>query len=414
MHRLSAKRPEAFFAQWLRAPVVKYVLAILVTVAALLVRRVLEPWLGDTAIFVTIFPALAFSALYLGIGPAVSSVVVGLAGENYLIQTPNRPTGLTSFDYAASLAYAVAAAALIIALAETSRRSYRRLQKVEAALRDREAELQKSQCDLEKKIAERTQELSESVDRLESEIRIRKEAEEHLRSLSAQVIRLQNGERRRIAREMHDGVAQSIIAMKMKLESFDALVADIPKATDLLCELKAFADQAIGEIRAVTYLLHPPLLTDVGFSAAAKNYLDGLSKRSGMRIKLELSPLRLRKDAEVVFFRVLQEGLSNVLRHSGSDTVDVRLDSDDGNVILSIRDYGKGIPFEKLHNLQKTGAEAGVGLAGMRERVEEMGGGFTIDSDSGGTRVTARLPRVLAEWPTGEGGLERARGAAGA
>jgi signal transduction histidine kinase len=402
----SPQRANAFSAPWLRAPATRYVLATLVTTAALLLRRFLDPWLGDSAVFVTIFPAIAFSAFYLGLGPAVSSVVVGLLGLDYFIEPPRNAFSLT-------LAYAVAAAVLIIAVAEASRRSYRRLQQVEAALREREVELRKSQSDLERKIAERTQELSDSVAKLKSEIRVREEAEEHLRSLSAQVISLQDGERRRIAREMHDGVAQSVIAIKMKLESLGDLVADMPKAADVLGDLEALADQAIGEIRAVTYLLHPPLLTNVGFSSAAKRYLDGFSKRSGMEVKLELSPLHLRKEAEVVLFRVLQESLSNVVRHSGSNSVDIRLDSDDRNAVLSIRDYGKGIPFEKLSGFQKTGAEAGVGLAGMRERVEEMGGRFTIDSDSKGTCITARLPRASAEHPpTGE--PDRARGASGA
>ena len=263
-------------------------------------------------------------------------------------------------------------------------------------LKRAEAELRKAHDELERKVSERTQELAEMVITLKSEMQVRKKTEQQLRELSARLLRLQDEERRRIARDLHDSTGQVLTALKIKLSSSGAMIADSPTAKAFFEDSTQLADQALQEIRTLSHLLHPPLLDEVGFSSAAQWYVEGFGKRSGIIASLELSQIpALSKDAELVYFRVLQESLTNVLRHSGSKTLDIRLSSDSENAVLSIRDYGKGIPSEKLDTFRETGAGVGVGLGGMKQRVRELGGHLTVESSDSGTCVTATLP--LAE-----------------
>lgn len=260
-----------------------------------------------------------------------------------------------------------------------------------------ETELRHSQGELERRVEERTQALAASLANLESEIVQRKVTEKSLRELSARTLRLQDEERRRFARDLHDSTGQTLAALKLSLASLTQVIAGILKAPALLDDLDALADQALTEIRTTSHLLHPPMLDEVGFSSAAQWYVDGLSKRSGIKTNLELSVRpQLTKDEELVFFRVLQESLTNVLRHSGSPAVDVRLDADENDAILSIKDYGKGIPLHTLESFRQTAAGVGVGLGGMKQRIRELGGHLTVESDEKGTCVTATLPLTKA------------------
>jgi PAS domain S-box-containing protein len=266
-----------------------------------------------------------------------------------------------------------------------------------------EAELRKSREALEQKIEERTKALTASLATLQSEIEVRRKTEEQLRELSARLLHLQDEERRHIARDLHDSTGQTLTALKLTLYSLASLIADVPKAPNLLSDLEALADQALQEIRTTSHLLYPPLLDELGFSSAAQWYADEFMKRSGIKTSLELSATPgLTKGAQLVFFRVLQESLTNVIRHSGSTTVDIGLSSDDENAVLSVRDYGRGIPAEKLNSFHETGAGVGVGLGGMKQRVSELGGDLRIVSNGTGTRVTATLPLPKAEQSTPE------------
>ena len=222
--------------------------------------------------------------------------------------------------------------------------------------------MRKSHEDLEEKVADRTRELALILTAVESEVAVRKQTEEQLRSLSSQVLRLQDEERRRIARDLHDSTGQTFAALKMVLGQLSTLVDKVPKTSVLLDDLNALADQGSQEIRTISYLLHPPLLDEVGFSSAAEWYVEGLAKRSGIAITIDLSKApRLSNAAELALFRVLQESLTNVLRHSGSKVAEIRVYSEDGNAFLSIRDYGKGITPEKVESINRTGAGSGVG-----------------------------------------------------
>jgi two-component system, NarL family, sensor kinase len=199
---------------------------------------------------------------------------------------------------------------------------------------------------------------------------------------------------------LHDSTGQTLVALKMTIASLTPLVPQQPPAPNLLDDLATLADQALQEIRTTSHLLHPPMLDEVGFSSAAQWYVDGFTKRSGVQANLKLSATpRLTKDEELVFFRILQESLTNVLRHSGSTSVDINVSTDRDDAILTVRDYGKGIPQKTLTNFRETAAGVGVGLGGMKQRVRELGGHLTVDSDGRGTCITATLPLAKNDAP---------------
>ncbi|MGH9529792.1 MAG: ATP-binding protein [Terriglobales bacterium] len=230
--------------------------------------------------------------------------------------------------------------------------------------------------------------LQEANERLESLVAQRTSA---LQKLSAQLLRTQDDERRRMARELHDGLGQSLAAAQINLGLLSSLG---PPESQYLAEARRLLGQAVSDIRTLSYLLHPPLLEEAGFYSAARWYVDGFSRRSSLRVNLDLPSKtgRMADVMELTLFRVLQEGLINAHRHSGSDQVDVRVQNGHGSVTLQLRDYGKGLSKSLLERFHKTGSAAGVGLAGMRERVKELGGEFEIQSDQSGTTLTVVLP----------------------
>lgn len=261
-----------------------------------------------------------------------------------------------------------------------------RLERAEEALR-------KAHGDLGRQVQERTSELESTLSAFREEVSVHQKTEKKLRELSLSVLRIQDEERRRVARDLHDTVGQTLTALKLTLSALETAVTRDPKTTDFLAELNGLADQALQEIRATSYLLHPPLLDESGFAAAASWYVDGFNKRSPIQVRLELPEgVRLPGSVEIVLFRVLQESLTNITKHAGAATVDVLLQVDPKAISLSVRDYGKGISAEKLAKMNSSGADVGVGIAGMRERLKELGGRLAIESDSTGTRLNACVP----------------------
>lgn len=311
-------------------------------------------------------------------------VLAGLIAVKLFFLSPAGPS-FTALDLELSAEYLVMAGLLIVA-GEISNKSRRRAKKAEADLKEANDEL-------ELKVERRTRDLADSLTNLQAEIKVRVQKEEQLHELSARLIRLQDEERRRIARDLHDSTGQTLAAIKLTLATFEKVIPENPKTADLICELETLTDQAIHEIRTTSHLLHPPLLDEVGFSSAARWYVDGFAKRSGMKATLVLDGVpALPKSCELVFFRVLQETLTNVLRHSGSSSVEISMESDGENAILCVRDQGTGIPPEKLKTFRETGGGVGVGLGGMKQRVRELDGELYIDSGPSGTCVRARLP----------------------
>ena len=223
----------------------------------------------------------------------------------------------------------------------------------------------------------------------------RKRAERALRQLSGHLLRFQDTERRRIARELHDSTAQTLAALAMNLarvkEAGASLDAQAARAVDESLELAASCSR---EIRTLSYLLHPPLLDELGLSAALRWYADGFAQRSGIRVDLDVTPKpgRLRPDVELALFRIVQESLTNIHRHSGSSRAMIRVAIAPSEVVLRVSDEGHGMPHEG--SLGPAVSGVGVGIAGMRERVSQLGGRLEIRSGHRGTIVEAALPLV--------------------
>lgn len=236
--------------------------------------------------------------------------------------------------------------------------------------------------------------LRRAHDALESLVEQRTAA---LRRLSARLLRVQDEERRRIARELHDSLGQYLTAAKINLDVLARTKGD----GTYLREAQQLIDRAISDTRTLSHLLHPPLLDEAGFISAARWYVEGFGKRSGIRTALEMPDGfdRLPSEVETALFRILQEALTNVHRHSGSRSVEVRLTRDSTLVVLAIQDHGKGIPQDTLDRFKKSGTNVGVGLAGMRERIKELGGTFHLESGPKGTLLKAIVPIASAEKP---------------
>jgi len=215
-----------------------------------------------------------------------------------------------------------------------------------------------------------------------------------LQNLSQRLLKVQDEERRRVARDLHDSTGQTLGALKMGVAVLEERLRGNQSTSDVLSEIAALADQALQEIRTTSYLLHPPLLDEAGFTSAAQWYVDGFAKRSGIKVKLDLASAfeRLPIAIETALFRVLQERLTNVHRHSRALEVSICFLQQAGTVTLEIRDWGCGIPTERLNRLREASSETGVGLAGMRERLNELNGKLEIESDAHGTSLRAIVP----------------------
>jgi signal transduction histidine kinase len=228
-----------------------------------------------------------------------------------------------------------------------------------------------------------------------------------LQALSQRLLRVQDEERRKIARDLHDSTGQTLSALKISITMLEDQCKNLPAMLPTVRKVSQLADQALEEIRTMSYLLHPPLLDEVGFSCAAAWYIEGFAKRSGISVKADFatSQERLPKRMEIVLFRVLQESLTNVHRHSDATNAIISLQHDPDTIILEIRDFGKGISAERLPLLRGVSAETGVGLAGMRERLRELNGKLEIESDGHGTTMRAVVPRyAMAQSQIGDYG----------
>ena len=235
-----------------------------------------------------------------------------------------------------------------------------------------------------------------AVQGMARDITERKRAEKSLRELSARLIHAQDEERRRIARELHDSTSQSLSALAINLTLLEQEVETLhPKACKALAESRALIGEVSREIRTIAQLLHPPQLDEAGLASAVRGYATSFAERSGVRLDLDVPlalGIRLPQEVETAIFRILQESLSNIHRHSGSPTAAIRLALESSEVVLEVRDQGRGIPPGFLKNSDGAIAGLGVGVAGMRERVRQLGGRLEIDSGGQGTTVKAILP----------------------
>jgi PAS domain S-box-containing protein len=220
----------------------------------------------------------------------------------------------------------------------------------------------------------------------------RKQAERHLRQLSARLLRLQEEERRRIARELHDTTAQNLAALRIALARVKEAGGSLhPAAKEALATSLELADECSLQIRTASYLLHPPLLDELGLASAVRVYAEGYTQRTGVQVEVAIPSDfgRLPTDVETTLFRIVQEALANVHRHSGSRIAELRVTRTPAEVVLQVQDHGRGLPPNLL---EKDATGLGVGVAGMRERARQLGGALEIRSSARGTTVEITLP----------------------
>jgi len=241
-----------------------------------------------------------------------------------------------------------------------------------------ESQLRANQAELEQKVLERTQELCV--------------ASQELRELSARILQAQDEERRRLARELHDGVGQLLAAASMEVAQVVGGAGPVSDGTGSASNLESLIKQVNQEIRTMSYLLYPPLLDEVGLRSALAEYVQGFAQRSGIEVSLDVPAHlpRLERDLELCVFRIVQECLTNIHRHSESETALIRIACDDEAIALDVSDRGKGMSPEKPPGTEFRGL--GVGIRGMRERVRHFGGEITFQSDSTGTTVRVLVP----------------------
>jgi PAS domain S-box-containing protein len=467
----------------------RYALAAGTAVAALYLRKLLNPLLGAQNPYHTLWLAMAFSAWYCGVGPSILALIIAVLGVGYWFLPPygsfvikNQPDlfGLLGF---------VIFSTVLIALGRSTRRVMEQRERAEEGLR-------KAQQELEDRVRERTisleQKTAEVIEKaalldlasdaifvksadgkisywnqgaerlygwsaseavghsphellrtvfpvplneiaardswqgelrhikrdgnqivvesrwttvrdsegtvvgwleINTDISARKRAEQAARRLSGRILTLQDEERRRIARELHDSLGQYLAALKMNLDLLNP-----PDAVQALrtVECSEIVDRCLTETRTISHLLHPPLLEEAGLGSAARWYVDGFAQRSGIKVNLDLGPDygRLDEDAEIALFRTMQEALTNVHRHAAASTVEICLRVADQEIRLEIKDDGRGIPQERLNRLREGDTAAGVGIAGIRERVRELEGALDIQSDQQGTKLSVTIPRA--------------------
>lgn len=252
------------------------------------------------------------------------------------------------------------------------------------------AHLQQKARALETEVAERRrveETLRRSQAELESVVEQRTSA---LRQLSSRLLSLQDSEHRRIARELHDSLGQYLVALKLNVD----LLRQSPGRADLWSQSDELMERCIAEVRTLSYLLHPPTMDAVGIASAARWYIEGFALRSGLSLTLDApdDPVRLPDAIELALFRVLQETLTNVHRHSGATEASVVIKRSSGHVILEVRDNGRGMDLEMLNRFRETGAGVGVGLMSMHERARELEGQIQLESTQTGTSVKVSIP----------------------
>jgi PAS domain S-box-containing protein len=464
----------------------RYALAVIAAIAALLLRKLLNPLLGSDNPYHTAWAAVVFSAWFCGLRPAVVTIVITCLGVWYWFLPPYGSFAIDSYTELFGMIGFLAFSAVIVVFGETTRCIILKRERAETGLREaheklenrvrertaaleekamlldlandaifvksasgtisywnegatrlygwkmlealgrRPAELLRSEypiplSEIESRnewegeirhtkrdgsqivVASRWTKIHDSNGNLagwleiNTDITYRKRAEDSARALSGRILTLQDEERRRIAKGLHDSLGQYLAALKMNLDGFPL---PTPAQAAVLSESSGMLEKCMTETRTISHLLHPPLLDEAGFGSAARLYVEGFARRSGIEVNLNLPKelIRLHRDIEIALFRAVQESLTNIHKHAGSSLVDVRMTQNAKQVRLEIQDDGQGIPKERMKRLLEGSAEVGVGIAGMRERFRELGGSLELRSTRKGTTVivTAPVPQSTA------------------
>ena len=348
-----------------------YGLAALAALAALLLREALRAAFGWHYPYHTVWLAIIFSAWYCGIGPSLLAVAIDAVGIWYWFLPPYHAfSGKSHAEYAGMVGF-LFFSGVIVALGESNRRLLVKRERAENALKEANERL-------EDRVKERTIELQRS--------------NESARRLSARVIAVQDEERRRVGRALHDSLGQYLAAVKINLATLES---STEIETRLISECIDIVQQALAETRTISHLLHPPLLDERGLHSAIQLFIEGFARRSGLGVALELpndSDPRLPPTLEIALFRAVQEALTNVHRYASATTVTIRLMREQSRVRLEISDDGRGMTPAQLEAVREGSAESGVGIAGMRERLRELKGLLEIRSGCTGTTLIITVP----------------------
>jgi signal transduction histidine kinase len=347
----------------------RYGLPVLAVLIASLFCNRMTPYTGNGVGYVLLLPSVAFSAWYCGVGPSIVATVLAVIAAAYgFIPRVHAFAYPDTAESIATLAFLLSCV-IIMVMGESRRRQ-------NEALRH-------SQGELEMKVQERTADL-DVVNR-------------NLRDLSARLLQMQDEERRRIARELHDSVGQMLAALSMNLTAVRTDIDQLARTAAALSDSESLVQEMVTEVRTISHLLHPPLLDEAGLSSALRWYVDGFAQRSGIKVDLDVPEdfERLPVEMETAIFRVVQECLTNIHRHSGSPVAKIRMRERNGEVLVDIEDKGRGIPQHKLEEMSAAGTP-GVGVRGMQERLRQLGGKLEIQSGPGGTSIRVRLPITAA------------------
>jgi signal transduction histidine kinase len=349
-----------------------YVLAMAAVALAFLLNSALHPLVGDGVGYILLFPAVAFSAWYCGIGPSIVATLLAVFGATYGFVPPIQPFRMfAAAEFVRALVF-LSCSTVVVVMGESRRRQ--------------NAHLWNQHGVLENRVLQRTAELDT--------------ADGNLRELSARLLQLQDDERRRIARELHDSVGQTLAALAMNLSAVRLDFERMARTVNTLADSENLVRDMSAEVRTISHLLHPPLLDEAGLQSALRWYVDGFALRSKIKVDLDLPDGfdRLPRESETAIFRVVQECLTNIHRHSESPIARICLRQREHEVVIEIVDQGKGIPPEKKQEMDSTGAP-GVGIRGMRERIRQLGGTLEINSNDSGTTVTVHLPALKMSPP---------------
>jgi signal transduction histidine kinase len=352
---------------------VRYALALFAIILALLIRQAIDPLLGPNVPYLVMFPAIVFSAWYCGLGPAVITTILAFFGEQYWFIPPLHTLAIVGQQEWVSATVYFAISVVIILFAESRQRS--------------SAALRQSHDEIENRVEERTRDLQAKNVELVNQTEI-------VHQLSRRLLQAQDEERRRIARDLHDSLGQLAVALNMNLSSIKNEVPWCgPNESRLLDDSVFLVQELLRQVRTISHLLHPPLLDEVGLQSAIRWYVEEFSKRSNIQVTLELPGMldRLSQDAETSVFRIIQECLTNVHRHSESPIAGIRVACTEDELMAEVWDRGKGISSE-IQIMLSSAEAGGVGIRGMRERLRQFGGTLEVKSGQQGTRVVARIP----------------------
>jgi signal transduction histidine kinase len=365
----------------------RYALAFLLAAIFLVLRGALDPMIGAYIPYLAVLPAVVLAAWFCGLGPSLLAMIIAFLGEQYWFIPPTHTLRIVGKpDLAGAVVYFLVSLTIIL-FAEAIRRTNAKLVATTDKLREAGTALSRSHEDLERRVTERTSQLQQMNIELHTQAEV-------VRELSGRLLQMQDEERRHIARELHDSVGQILAALAMNLSAVQSESDRItPAAAAALVEGSDLVRELSRQVRTISHLLHPPLLDEVGLISALQWYVEGFGERSKIQVSLNLPADfgRLPRDMEIAIFRIVQECLTNVHRHSGSRSAAVCITRAASQLRVEVEDAGKGVPAEKQSQIVG-GGRTGVGMSGMRERVRQFGGRLEVSSVPGHTIVVATLP----------------------